>query len=177
MRCFIACFLDDNAIELARRCPHIKGVRWLPPQNLHATLRFLGEMDEVRVTQIMRLIATLNGTPVRTTVSRLDGFPRRRRARVVVAQLEAATLLETWASRLVESLGEPDKPFAPHVTLGRSRGGATIPDAPSLAGFGIRLSAPALYESVLSSSGASYRKVTGVGDLSKTISCNGPYTA
>lgn len=164
MRCFIACFVDNDAVELAHRCPRINGVRWLAPENLHATLRFLGEIDELQVRQINKLILTLKGTSVATTVSGLDGFPRRRRARVVVARLAAAPLLETWARRLAETLGEPDRPFVPHVTLGRSRGGAPTPDAPSLTGFGIVLSAPALYESVLGSSGASYRRVSSVGD-------------
>ncbi len=163
MRCFIACFVDNDAVELAHRCPRVNGVRWLPPENLHATLRFLGEIDELQVTEINKLILTLKGTPVATTVSCLDGFPQRGRARVVVARLAAAPLLETWAGKLAETLGEPDKPFVPHVTLGRSRRGASIPDAPSLTGFGIMLSAPALYESVLGSSGASYRRVGSVG--------------
>ena len=164
MRCFIACFVDNDALELAHRCPRVNGVRWLVPENLHVTLRFLGEIDGLRVTQINKLILTLKGTPVATTVSCLDGFPQRRRARVVVARLVAAPLLETWTRKLAETLGEPDKPFVPHVTLGRSRRGASIPDAPSLTGYGIMLSAPALYESVLGSAGANYRRVSSVGD-------------
>ena len=159
MRCFIACFVEGNAVEFASRCPHIDGVRWLPPENLHATLRFLGEIDEAQVGRVNRLIGTLEATTISTTVSSLDGFPRKRRAHVVVARLAAVPLLKTWADKLAETLGAPDKPFVAHVTLGRSRKATSVPNAPALMEFPVKLSAPALYESVLSSSGASYRKV------------------
>ena len=79
--------------------------------------------------------------------------------RVVVARLGAETGLDTWAHRLAETLGEPDKPFVAHVTLGRSRGGTSIPQASSPAGFEIMLSTPALYESVPDASGVTYRRI------------------
>ena len=160
MRCFVACFVDEDAAGLVCRCPRVNGVRWLPPENLHATLRFLGEIDELQVARVIRLITALKGTPVTTRVSCLDGFPQRRRARAVVARLAATPELETWAQKLSQTLGEPDKPFVPHVTVGRSRGRASIPEAPSLVGFPIILSAPALYVSLRGSSGASYRRIS-----------------
>lgn len=152
MRCFIACFVEDGTVELMRLGGQITGVRPVAAENLHATLRFLGEIDEAQVPRINQLVTHLQGTRIITPVCRLDGFPERRRARVVVARLGDETPLHSWANELAETLGEPDRPFVAHVTLGRSRKGTSIPHRADLAGFEITLSAPAFYESVGGSS-------------------------
>ena len=100
--------------------------RWVPPDNQHVTLKFLGatwpRLTEW-VTASVGDVAAAN-EPFRTHVSGLGAFPNDRRARVLWAGLDdpgsvfarlAATLDEVLAREF-----KPEKrPFTPHLTVAR----------------------------------------------------------
>lgn len=104
-------------------------VRWVRPENLHVTLKFLGEVAEADVTGVamaLRHVAVAGPIPVRA--ERLVLQPARGRARLVAAEVgEVAAIrrLHVSVDEALEQLGFPRerRAFWPHVTLGRSRSG------------------------------------------------------
>lgn len=112
-----------------------ESVRWVPVQNIHLTLKFLGDVSPANVeilTQTLR--AEADSCPAFDfSVGGLGSFPSPRRIRVLWVGIQAPAELEA-LQRGVESacvrLGyEADsRPFSPHLTLGRVREHVTASD-------------------------------------------------
>jgi 2'-5' RNA ligase len=159
VRCFIACFLSpDSAAALAAVRPRLSGCRPVPVENLHVTLHFLGSVAPERREEVLALTGILDGRVTEATVLEMAGFPRRRRARTVVARLSADPLLTDWHHALAATwpTEESNRSFDAHITLARSRRGVAVPDAPSLAGLELTLLPPAAYVSETMPEGARY---------------------
>jgi 2'-5' RNA ligase len=135
MRLFLGVFpppeVQQAVFESAaalRRSP--VSVSWVRPENLHFTLRFLGEVGEDGAARAAESAREAAATPTSFEVAfgPLGAFPNARRARVLWAGLqEGAEPLAALASALDAALskrgfGRAGKPFAPHLTLGRVRG-------------------------------------------------------
>lgn len=100
---------------------------WPSPENLHLTLKFLGEVEAARLP-ILKQICTetaRQATSFTLTTHGLGFFPNAKRSRVVWVGLQADTrqlpaLQQQLEARLTE-VGFPadDKAFHPHLTLGR----------------------------------------------------------
>jgi 2'-5' RNA ligase len=111
---------------------------WVPPQRLHVTLAFLGEVAEeaaARVAEALRE-SVADVPPFRLQVLGGGAFPRERRARVLWAgldgDLEALNGLVAAVSRSVEREAgvEPERrEFVPHVTVARLRQPADVTGA------------------------------------------------
>jgi 2'-5' RNA ligase len=104
-------------------------VAWVRPENLHLTLRFLGQIDSERVEAYAALVRdeAARLTPFVARVRGIGVFPDARRPSVVWTALgsETNTLQEIYeiVERAARSIGlAPEyRAFAPHVTLGRVR--------------------------------------------------------
>jgi len=74
--------LEELVDELRPRCGNAK---WVAPENLHLTVRFLGEVDEGRVGSLEALAKEVarEFTPFSLELERLSAFPSPRRARVL----------------------------------------------------------------------------------------------
>ena len=112
----------DRLREVAR------DVAWVAADNLHVTLKFLGDTDEAHVPALLDALGTAApGTAAfEVAVRGLGAFPSPLRARVVWAGLEEAPALAGLAGRVdaaLAALGVPreSRPFSAHVTLGRVR--------------------------------------------------------
>lgn len=101
-------------------------VRWTLTENLHLTLKFLGEISSdglAQLTQMLRAEA-VNHIAFEMHIGRLGAFPNLKRARVIFIGIEAPAGLEALA-RGIESactrLGyDPEeRDFHPHLTIGR----------------------------------------------------------
>lgn len=149
-------------------------LRWVPPDNLHLTLRFLGEItaaQTARVAEAARQAARAAG-PFEITLAGLGAFPSPRRPRVVwVGITEGADRLSALARAMEEEIAhrkfprEP-RPFHPHLTVARVRAGGPPPDLTGdLASAGVsvigtqEVAALVVVESFLHPSGSEYREV------------------
>jgi RNA 2',3'-cyclic 3'-phosphodiesterase len=179
MRTFLAVFPSTHAQEAAQRVIERlripdDDVSWVKRENLHYTLRFMGELDEdgvARVTAAARL-SVAGRPPFTATLGGAGAFPSARRARVLWLGLsEGAESLTALASGLEQALRDhgfdaASRAFSPHLTLGRVRRREQDWSA-RLAGVGAPLErgqAPAftvdrvvVVESTLSPGGSLYR--------------------
>lgn len=117
-----------------------KGWRVVGEENLHLTLRFLGERSPVRVEEIRAALGPRLGglSSVSARVQGWGVFPGLSRPRVLWAGtgggVERLVALAETVDQVLEGLGEArrDRPFRAHLTLGRARSrGAELPGKPS----------------------------------------------
>jgi 2'-5' RNA ligase len=136
MRLFIAVIPSPEAQAAAHaagaRLRHAgDGVSWVKSENLHYTLRFLGEVGEdgARRAGEAAHAAAARHSPFEASLGALGAFPDAARARVIWAGLsEGAEPLRALARSLDQALqargfGHEERPFTPHLTLGRVRAG------------------------------------------------------
>lgn len=130
MRLFIAVDLPNELrkelgdVQKALK-PLTESARWVSPESIHITLKFLGEVPEKRVEDIHTALAGLSWKPFTVTVRGVGFFPGNRSPRVFWAGMEAPTmqgLAEELDSRM-ERLGfdKEKRAFRPHITLARAR--------------------------------------------------------
>ena len=104
-------------------------VRWVDPNAMHLTLRFLGEAPEAVVPGLVAALETtlVSAHRIRLGLAGIGGFPQLRRPRVVwlglEGDLEALGALQARIEAAVTATGWPaeNRPFQPHLTLGRVR--------------------------------------------------------
>jgi 2'-5' RNA ligase len=100
--------------------------RWVPPQNQHVTLKFLGSTYPRLVDWVTATVGEVASrhAPFTTRVEGLGAFPSARRARVLWAGLEnRGSAFERLAADLDEALSKEFKAekraFTPHLTVAR----------------------------------------------------------
>ena len=100
-------------------------VRWVPPENMHLTLRFLGQVPDRNRQAIVDAIslAAQDSIPFDVSFGRVGAFPSPRRPHVIA--VEAALRLRLLRGSVQRHLaragfGTEVGPFHPHVTLGRA---------------------------------------------------------
>lgn len=134
MRLFIALPLEAPVKDALGRIITLfkqKGgsVKWVKPDNVHLTLRFLGETDENLVNEIKQQIdeAVKSHRQVQTSIATLGGFPNLNRPRVIWVgieqNIEALAKMARDIEHRMRSLGfeKEKKQFKAHLTLGRVR--------------------------------------------------------
>lgn len=177
MRLFVALDVPDavrRALSevIAQLKPSLSAARWVRPESMHLTLKFLGETDPQKLGSIRATLAKIHSSqPVELQFHGLGFFPDEFKPRVLWAAAEASRNLFELAAATEETL-EPlgfqreDRPFVPHLTLARiasPKGIANLVRAATALksyDFGsARESEFHLFESVLKRSGAEYRKL------------------
>lgn len=134
LRTFIAVELDeelgDNLGRLQRRLQEqlaSRSVRWVQPEGIHLTLKFLGDTTPEQVERVKAALAkaAAEARPFTFTVGGLGCFPNTRAPRVVWVGLQEVTgelkRLRDAVEKHVAPLGFPteQRAFSPHLTLGR----------------------------------------------------------
>jgi len=135
MRVFIALDIDDAIRRRIHR--FLEGVsgfapdaRWVRPESLHVTLKFIGEKPIETVEEIKRALSSIRAQPIEISFRGYGFFPTAKAARVFWVGIESGPALSSLATAVDETtfaLGVPkeDHPFTPHLTLARGgRSGA-----------------------------------------------------
>jgi len=103
----------------------IQGARWVPAENYHLTLRFIGDIDDGLARDIAGLLGRVQRVPFELRLDGLSSFGGRKPRALVAAASPVAPLMELQAEheRLLQRLGqEPEgRKYTPHVTLARLR--------------------------------------------------------
>jgi 2'-5' RNA ligase len=181
MRIFVAVALEaalGRAVaELPQRLNSAAAFRWVPPGNLHLTLKFLGEITEERVARVADAAREVAGRsrPFSITLGGLGAFPSPKKPQIVwigVAQgaerlIELARDLDVTLRRV--KFPRDDRPFRPHLTIARAAHARPVPDLSGLLG-GMRgvvvgtqsVDRLVVMESILNTNGAGYRSVDEV---------------
>ncbi|MGH2795511.1 MAG: RNA 2',3'-cyclic phosphodiesterase [Actinomycetota bacterium] len=137
MRLFVAVDLpatvkDELDRLIAALRPSIPDAKWVPRDNIHLTLSFLGEVGDERVEPIVEALRGVAASRARiaTRLSGSGAFPSPRRARVLWAGLEGEELpaLAAVTAEALEPLGFPReaRAWTAHLTLARFREPADV---------------------------------------------------
>ncbi len=135
MRTFIAIPLPNEARELLGRLQEQlrafhADVKWTAVSSIHLTLKFLGEIDPAGLPRMVERLraATFSERSIPLRLRGLGVFPNLRNARVIWCGLDGDVPALESLQRKVETAcvdaGFPpeDRPYQPHLTLGRVRG-------------------------------------------------------
>jgi 2'-5' RNA ligase len=193
MRLFIALDIDDAIRErIARFMEGVRGfapnARWVNPESLHVTLKFIGEQPESAVEPIKQALESVRAATMEIQFRSYGFFPTAKSARVFWIGIDAAPQLAALAAAIDENTAElgmlrEERAFSPHLTLARGGGGPGSPrwqkgDAPndnfqhlqaklaalSMPEFGTMTAREFfLYQSQLSPKGSKYTKLAGFG--------------
>jgi 2'-5' RNA ligase len=139
IRSFIAIELPEQAREgLARLRRELERdehgfVKWVDPQGIHLTLKFLGNIPAKRVTEITDAIKKATGgiSPFHLEISGLGAFPSLKQPRVfwvgISGELDKLSALQLDIDSTLAALGfaREERPFVAHLTVARIREGAS----------------------------------------------------
>ena len=177
MRLFVALDIPDavrRALRelIARLRPECTGARWVRPEGMHVTLKFLGETDEAKLDSIRAALSSIHsGQAVESDFRGVGFFPNEFHPRVVWCGIEASSNLSQLAAgvdRALQTLGFPAEspPFTPHLTLARFNSHKGLDTLVRAANnlksydFGSQRACEFhLYQSVLKPSGAEYNRL------------------
>jgi RNA 2',3'-cyclic 3'-phosphodiesterase len=129
MRLFVALELNakviQNLTELVRRLRPYAPVKWVHPQNMHVTLKYVGDWQVHRLEELVRALHQVKlPMALNVPLAGLGFFPNARNPRVFWAGAENTPPLRQLASQVdveLQALGiAPEvRPYHPHLTLGR----------------------------------------------------------
>lgn len=125
MRLFVALTLPE-AVRLAceRLQQGVPAARWIPAENMHLTLRFVGEVDGADFEDLIESLANVTVEPFEIEVAGTGHFESRRMPTVLWAGIRPSPQLkhlQAKVERAVRACGLPPetRKFAPHITLAR----------------------------------------------------------
>jgi RNA 2',3'-cyclic 3'-phosphodiesterase len=112
----------------------LSNVRWVAPSNMHLTLKFFAETSEESLEKIGQIMLSVNNlfAPFSINILGLGTFLSSAHNRVLWLGIQGGSSLNQLHEMLehrLEQIGIPreDRPFAPHLTLGRHKQGIFVP--------------------------------------------------
>uniref|UniRef100_A0A7C2K206 RNA 2',3'-cyclic phosphodiesterase n=1 Tax=candidate division WOR-3 bacterium TaxID=2052148 RepID=A0A7C2K206_UNCW3 len=105
----------------------LRNVKWVEKENLHITCKFLGEISEKQLQELLSKLEKKfkKGEKIRISITNFGCFPNFRNPRVMWlgVQGEVDKLKKVWGSleevSKILKIGEREKEYIPHVTIGR----------------------------------------------------------
>ena len=177
MRLFVALDLPDSVRHaitelIAKLKPKSQGARWIKPENLHITLKFIGHVGNEKLSTIQAALSSIHAAhPVELHLRGMGFFPNEHRPRAFWCGIAASPNLTELAADLDRALvplgiEAESRPFTPHLTLARFKSDEGIREVVQAANdmksadFGAATETNFhLYESLLKSTGAQYNRV------------------
>ena len=135
IRAFIAVDIENNDFsnqitEIQKNILDIGAdIKPVPPENVHLTLRFLGEIETNLLEKIIDILRLIDFQPFEIRLRGTGAFPSMKKINVIWIGLERGQEELTKLSRLLEThlikLGFPQdkRGFSPHITIARLRSG------------------------------------------------------
>jgi 2'-5' RNA ligase len=125
MRLFVGLELPfELKQQLARLAGGLPGARWVPMENYHLTLRFIGEVPPYRAEELDAALAALNGKGFALSLAGVGTFERAGRAVALWAGVERNPALEHLQAKVETALqragvAAEKRRYVPHVSLAR----------------------------------------------------------
>ncbi|MFA6252451.1 MAG: RNA 2',3'-cyclic phosphodiesterase [Candidatus Paceibacterota bacterium] len=166
--------LSENQKEIDQKFSYISDfspIKWTKKENLHCTLLFIGEIDDMELLDIFRITenAVENVESFDLQITDMSYGPNSDNPKMVWCNLEKTkelTGLQTCIERAILNNGynaETDKKFTPHITLGRINQWQfkqidleERPDINKSLGYGFSVKSIEIMESFLKKGGAEY---------------------
>lgn len=124
-RLFVAIdFPPEVKAQVETVCHDLRDVSWVKPEQMHLTLRFIGDVDTARFKQVKDALQAVRFEPFALTLKGVGHFPHQGMPRVLWVGVDASGALKRLArdvERAIVGVGfEPERrPFSAHVTLAR----------------------------------------------------------
>lgn len=175
MRAFIAIDLSEEVrIQLAEVIKRLRRTdikaSWVRTENLHVTMKFLGDIDDEFVPELCHMLDRIGEQESYFKVN-LKGagfFPRRGRPRILYAATDQQQRFLELIGQLDRALAPagfaPEKNFVPHITLARIKGSRHLSRLYAELGnvslsTAFRCSGLSLYRSILLPQGVRYERL------------------
>jgi len=137
MRLFLALDIDDPIRErITRFVDEVRNfspdARWVKPESLHVTLKFIGEQPDDAVEKIKQALKDVSAVAAEIQFRGYGFFPTPKSARVFWIGMESGPQLAQLAAAIDERMAnlgikKEDRAFSPHLTLARAPGGSGSP--------------------------------------------------
>ena len=124
-RIFLALRLDDSSrLMISGLAQQVPGARLVPSEQLHLTVRFIGEVEGSLYRDVRERLHELSASPVPLQIEGVGHFPPRGKPRVLWAGVRSSSellLLRNKVNWILRQCGiEPEpRKYHPHVTLAR----------------------------------------------------------
>lgn len=175
MRLFVAVEIPAEIREkiadfIARVKPRLDGARWVRPEGMHITLKFLGNVVDEKRGAIESALDTIKSLGFTLSLQNIGVFPTPRSPRVLWIGIDSGPELARTAAQVDQALAplgfeREKRAFTPHVTIARfnERGKKSdvspVLSEPNLSFGTMTATEFHLYESKLSPQGARYTKL------------------
>ena len=165
-RLFVAVDIPPEMREhITSICHGLPNTRWVPPEQIHLTIRFIGEVEGTIFNRISSSLAEVSSDPPLLKIQGIGHFPPRRSPRVLWIGVEYNEMLIRLRNRIESNLVKkgltPEgRKFSPHITIARLKNPPIKKVADFMAAHSLFSLPPFpieefhLYSSILSSSGA-----------------------
>jgi RNA 2',3'-cyclic 3'-phosphodiesterase len=154
IRAFVAIFPPSEVREAlfgaAQNLAASRDFRLVGPEKIHLTLKFLGDVAERDLESVKQALKPIQNRhdPFEVSTSNFGAFPSEKKARILWAGIEEGSEHLRATAENVENLLEPagfereNRPYVPHLTLGRTRARRTTLDIAATSPPALRFTVP-----------------------------------
>lgn len=122
----------DSVIRKNLSSPH-DNIKWVPKDNLHLSVKFLGDTLEADLPDIEQALAViaLKSKPFDMDITELGTFGWKRRPKIIFAAVKENPVLTDLKKAIEEEFGKigfeiESRPFKPHITLARTKDSSNL---------------------------------------------------